>query len=223
MHNNLAAPTLRNLRRMTPRWPMNYHQALRAAERQASRLARAWNADERTIRESDILGLTRMVIIRDVAEGHEACDSSGSCRYTHGHWEVWLNPTETVVRQRFTLAHEVKHIIDFGCGVDRIYARLSAIEIEKVCDQFAACLLMSKQAIFRLWGDGLRTPEALAMACQVSVSAMRRRMIDLALPIDLDEPSPLDYKMAFPDEPEPDTLPGHFMPDPTPAPTGAPL
>lgn len=220
MHKQLPAPTLRNLRKMTPRWPMTYHQALRAAERQASRLARAWNADEQIIREVHILSLTRMTIVREAPNDHERCRSSGASRYANGHWEVWLNPDEPLVRQRFTLAHEVKHIIDSGCAVDKIYARLTAAEIERVCDQFAACLLMSKQAIFRLWGDGVRTPETLAMACHVSVSAMKRRMTDLGLPIDLDEPTPLTYSTVFPDGPHPDTLPGHLMPDMPTMPSG---
>lgn len=200
---------------MMPRFAISYHQALRVAERQATRLARTWETEHRAIREMDITRLTRISIVRHEPTGTspEPCPS-GSSRYERGRWVIWLNPSETAARQRFTLAHELKHIIDSGTTLATVYKHLSQHEIETVCDHFAACLLMSKHAVYHLWGDGLRTPEALAMAFHVSVSAMRRRMIELGLPTDLDEPSVLDYREAFPDLPAPDTLPGHFLPEP---------
>ena len=123
-------------------------------------------------------------------------------------------PTSSSKRENFTLAHELKHIIDNGAAHTTVYKQLTSSEIEAVCDHFATCLLMSHHAVYHLWGDGLRTPESLAMAFHISVNAMRRRMVALGLPTDLDEPSVLNYVDAFPDTPAPDTLPGHFLPEP---------
>jgi hypothetical protein len=215
MHQKLTPPSLRRLRDMMPRFAISYHQALRVAERQATRLARTWGTENRAIQEADIARLTRISIVRHSPPSHSSDASpSGSSRYERGRWVIWLNPSETAARQRFTLAHELKHIIDNGTALTTAYKRLSQHEIETVCDHFAACLLMSKHAVYHLWGDGLRTPEALAMAFHVSTSAMRRRMIELGLPTDLDEPSVLDYRDAFPEVPPTDTLPGHFLPEP---------
>ena len=198
-----------------PRYTVSYHQALRVAERQATRLARTWEAEHRAIREADITSLTRMTVVRHPCPdtGVAECPS-GVSRYEQGRWIVWLNPNETTSRQRFTLAHELKHIIDNGAAHPTVYKQLTPSEIEAVCDHFATCLLMSHHAVYHLWGDGLRTPESLAMAFHISVNAMRRRMVALGLPTDLDEPSVLNYVDAFPDTPAPDTLPGHFLPEP---------
>ncbi|OFE08236.1 ImmA/IrrE family metallo-endopeptidase [Rhodococcus sp. 1139] len=212
MHTRMK-PTLGSIRKLMPRWAMTYRQALRAAEKQATRLARAWQAENRAISEKDITSLTRMLIVRGDEQQREHVCHSGSCRYEKGKWIIWLNPTETAARQRFTLAHELKHILDAGSLVEMIYRRLSAEEVERVCDHFAASLLMSKQAVYHLWGDGLRTPEALAMACHVSVSAMRRRMDTLGLPTDLDEPVIEGYTDAFPPLHISDTLPDSFTQD----------
>ncbi|MFF8325369.1 ImmA/IrrE family metallo-endopeptidase [Rhodococcus qingshengii] len=212
MHTRMN-PTLGSIRKLMPRWAMTYRQALRAAEKQATRLARAWQAENRAISEKDITSLTRMLIVRNDDEQRAHACHSGSCRYEKGKWVIWLDPTETAARQRFTLAHELKHILDSGSLIEMIYRRLSAEEIERVCDHFAASLLMSKLAVYHLWGDGLRTPEALAMACHVSVSAMRRRMDALGLPTDLDEPVIEGYTDAFPPLHISDTLPGSFNQD----------
>lgn len=215
MHKKLTSPSLRRLRDMMPRFTISYHQALRVAERQATRLARTWEAEHRAIREADITKLTRMTVLRQPCTDAPAPECpSGVSRYERGRWIIWLNPSETTSRQRFTLAHELKHIIDNGAAHTTVYKLLTPTEIEAVCDHFATCLLMSRHAVYHLWGDGLRTPESLAMAFHISVNAMRRRMIELGLPTDLDEPSVHDYREAFPDVLAPDTLPGHFLPEP---------
>ncbi|QII04363.1 ImmA/IrrE family metallo-endopeptidase [Rhodococcoides fascians A25f] len=215
MDKKLSTPSLKRLRDMMPRFTISYQQALRVAERQASRLARTWEAEHRAIREADITSLTRMTILRRPCPGTSITECpSGVSRYEQGRWVIWLNPSETTSRQRFTLAHELKHIIDNGAAHTTVYKRLTPPEIEAVCDHFATNLLMSRHAVYHLWGDGLRTPESLAMAFHISVNAMRRRMTALGLPTDLDEPSVLDYADTFPVAPAPDTLPGHFLPDP---------
>lgn len=218
MYTNLSAPTLRNLRRMMPKFTLSHTQALRVAERQAVRLARYFDAECRVITETDLASITRLSIERSC--GHQQCPISGHSYYADRTWHISVEACEPRARQRFTIAHELKHIIDAGCRLDHLYRHLSTDQIERVCDYFAANLLMSKHAVYHLWGEGLRTPEALAMACHVSLSAMKRRMRELALPLDLDQPPLIDlhyshYSDAFPDADQPDTLPTHLTPDST--------
>lgn len=89
---------------------------------------------------------------------------------------------ETEHRGRFTLAHELKHHLDAQADVAAAYALLTDRQMESVCNHFAACLLMSKRLVYRLWGEGLRTSEALARAAGVSVQAMTIRLHALGLP-----------------------------------------
>ncbi|WP_420094814.1 ImmA/IrrE family metallo-endopeptidase [Nocardia asteroides] len=164
---------------MLPRRAVTYREAITIAEHQANRLTSAWGSH--SVREDGIRALTRIDIVR--ADPSECGDSthSGASRYTGGRWIVWLDATESEARQRFTLCHELKHILDWPHQSS--YRNLTQQEIERVCDHFAGCLLMSKRAIYQLWGDGLRTPEALAAACRVSLAAMKVRLKILRLPI----------------------------------------
>ncbi|CAM3526068.1 ImmA/IrrE family metallo-endopeptidase [Tsukamurella ocularis] len=200
---NTPAPlTLSTLRRMAPVYPVNFIEAKVVAERQANRLAAAWHAADRSIRESDITGLSRIAIERRTFTA--ASQHSGSSQWTNGRWVIALNDSESVARQRFTTCHELKHIIDAGCS--STYSQLTEQEIERLCDHFAGCLLMSKRAIYRLWGDGLRTPEALATACRVSLAAMKVRLSVIGLPINSGNRGRTGCRRAFPSAPLPRTL-----------------
>ncbi|WP_280273812.1 ImmA/IrrE family metallo-endopeptidase [Nocardia wallacei] len=165
-----------------PRREITYDEAIIIVEQQANRLAAAWG--NRPIQESDILNLTRLDIFRadfgnQSTRGNDL--HSGVSRYHNGRWMIWLDASEAEARQRFTICHELKHILDWL--YQSSYKNLSQREIEWICDHFAGCLLMSKVSIYRLWGDGLRTPEALAAVCRVSLAAMKVRLRILRLPI----------------------------------------
>jgi Zn-dependent peptidase ImmA (M78 family) len=180
MNTPTEAIRLATIRRLMPqRAKLSYLEALTIAERQANRLVTAWGGGERAIHEADILRIARITVVR----GDLGARASGSSRYHQGRWEVVLSNADNETRQRFTLAHELKHILDAGSDLAQLYQRLSDRQIERVCDHFAACLLMSKRSIYSLWGDGLRTPEALAQACRVSVSAMIVRLNVLGLSV----------------------------------------
>lgn len=182
MNRTHVLPTLASLRRLLPRRDITYAEAIMVAEQQANRLAAAWG--NRSIQESAILKLTRLDIVRVNFGEYPKCDGavhSGASRYHNGRWIIWLDASESETRQRFTICHELKHILDWPHQSS--YRNLTGQEIERVCDHFAGCLLMSKSSIYRLWGDGLRTPEALAAACRVSLAAMKVRLRILRLPI----------------------------------------
>ncbi|MBF6171283.1 ImmA/IrrE family metallo-endopeptidase [Nocardia blacklockiae] len=182
MNRSNALPTLTSLRRLLPRREITYDEAIIIAEQQANRLAAAWG--NRPIQESDIINLTRLDIVRADFGSRSKRGSalhSGASRYHNGRWMIWLDASEVEARQRFTICHELKHILDWP--YQSSYKNLSQREIERICDHFAGCLLMSKVSIYRLWGDGLQTPEALAAVCRVSLAAMKVRLRILHLPI----------------------------------------
>lgn len=171
--------SLTGLRRLLPIRPVTYEEALVVAECQASRLASACGQLTGSIEAHDLLKITPITL--EAVRPADRNRHSGSSMYRNGRWIIYLNPTESSPRQRFTLAHELKHIID--ASNTKAYSRLSEHQIEDICDHFAACLLMSKLSVHRLWGDGLRTPESLARAMRVSVGAVRIRLQTLGLPV----------------------------------------
>ena len=98
-------------------------------------------------------------------------------------WVIVLNPTEARTRQRFTLLHEFKHIVDHATK-DRLYGsetgRCRPVA-ERTADYFAACVLMPKMYVKRHWGRGPRSITSMARLFDVSPAAMRYRLDQLGL------------------------------------------
>ena len=130
--------------------------AQRVAELQASRLLAYGQIDEAPVPEELIAGLPRIDVQTVLG-----LDDSGSSRWQHGAWRIRLNADEAWQRRRFTLAHELKHVLDAGMA-DTCYRRLinrrDELVVEQICDQFAGCLLMPKRLIYRAWGERLQAP-----------------------------------------------------------------
>ena len=89
------------------------------------------------------------------------------------------------MRQRFTLAHEYKHIIDHpfeAYGLQGVAEGRQRQTIVHVCDYFAACLLMPKMLLRQAWTAGRSQDIAeLARTFGVSSRAMEVRLQDLGL------------------------------------------
>jgi Zn-dependent peptidase ImmA (M78 family) len=75
----------------------------------------------------------------------ELINGSGELRQTATGLEVVVNPQQPTVRQRFTIAHELGHVM-----IRQLQpaANQSTKEIERICDLFAVELLMP-ESIFR--------------------------------------------------------------------------
>jgi len=96
-----------------------------------------------------------------------------------------LNGVHSPDRQRFTLAHELKHVLD-ASHEDAIYGHLPEgparqRHIEAVCDHFAASLLMPRAWVKRLWGQGIQDLPVLSSYFDVSQQAMLIRLQALGL------------------------------------------
>jgi predicted transcriptional regulator len=179
-NNTPTRSVIAHLRSMLPTRPLQVWEARRVAETQASRL-RMLLGDPTPHFDTNQLGdLPRIAVTYD-----DQLRASGSSHWRNGAWHIEINPGEALVRQRFTLAHELKHVIDaplVGRSYSEIAARIDGDQqIEAISDCFAACLLMPKRWVKRLWGEGINDLTALADTFDVSTAAMKRRIEDLGL------------------------------------------
>jgi Zn-dependent peptidase ImmA (M78 family) len=156
--------------------------ARNVAERQALRLLRRQGIDGPPVPDQVIADLPH-VRVRYVA----ARTISASARWSKAQrrWLILVNRNDTTGRQRFSLAHEFKHVIDHpqasvlyrdGAG------RSAYLLAERSADTFASALLMPKAWVKRAFYDeGLRDERVLARHFDVSVAAMRVRIDQLGL------------------------------------------
>jgi Zn-dependent peptidase ImmA (M78 family) len=104
---------------------------------------------------------------------------SGASFWNGNSWIIQLNKHEIYSRQRFTLAHEYKHIIDHN-RADTLYVgsreATPAEQAEQAADYFAGCLLVPKKLLKRAYYGGMQRTADLADYFQVSEAAMTVRL-----------------------------------------------
>jgi Zn-dependent peptidase ImmA (M78 family) len=172
---------LASLRSVVPMRPLNRGEALRVAELQAIKLLEALGAEEPPMPENVIASLPRIQVDR-----LSPIPVSGSAHWAKGRWVIVLNGAEPLVRQRFSLAHEFKHVLDAPFD-SFLYPEsgdvTSHARAEQVADYFAGCLLMPKLWVRRAWTSGrdLQRLPALARRFGVSQAAMQVRLLQMGL------------------------------------------
>jgi hypothetical protein len=170
--------TIAAVRDLVPIRPLTRHEALSVAERQAFRFLELAGITEAPVPEQLISELPRVQVERVTP-----FPSSGAANWVAGRWVVVLNAAEPATRQRFSLAHELKHILD-DPFVDRLYGAVDPRDranwVEQVCDFFAGCLLMPRPWLKRAWSEEQHIP-SLAGRFHVSPSAMSTRLHQVGL------------------------------------------
>lgn len=170
---------LRRLRDLAPGHPLTYGEALALAERQASLLLELTGTSHPAVSDQVITELPRIEVRRMTP-----FPTSGASHFSKGAWRIALNATEPATRQRFSLAHEFKHIIDHR-DVSLLYRDLPREQrqmlIERVCDHFAGSLLMPRSWVEHAMARGIRHPIQLAQVFNTSPSAMSVRLTQLGL------------------------------------------
>jgi Zn-dependent peptidase ImmA (M78 family) len=165
------------LRDGVPIRPLSYAEALRVAELQATKFLSG--ATEPPFPETAISRLPRVQVERIFP-----APSAGATAWSHGRWLIVLNAADPRGRQRFSLGHEFKHVLD-NPFIDVLYpetARMTSHErAEQICDYFAACLLMPRIWVTRAWTTGSQNPRTLARRFDVSLQAMRVRLEQIGL------------------------------------------
>lgn len=172
--------TIRALRDMVPIRPLTQAEALRIAELQATKLLALEGVLNPGVPEGIIAKQPRLQIER-VPLG----DTSGATEWSHGRWLILLNNQESATRQRFSLAHEFKHVLD-NPFVRVLYPPIRGMSTaerrERACDHFAACLLMPRSWVKHLYcDDGIQDLRRLAYRFDVSQAAMRYRLNQIGL------------------------------------------
>jgi len=191
MHTTTNQPggsVLASLRALAPVHPMTLDEALRLAERQAGLLLELCDATAVPVPTSIVTNQPRITVERDPelpAHAASGCSDWDSHRRT---WLISLNPTEPRSRQRFTVLHEYKHIIDhYHPGLTgRLPRTVYGLEpVEYVAEYFAGCVLIPKRLLAAAYYDGIQRPADLAQLFDVSQEAIlvRLRQIGLAEPL----------------------------------------
>ena len=124
---------------------------------------------------------------------------SGAVEWVGGYWQILINADEPPTRQRFSLAHELKHMIDHAfIPIENDTNHLSEDEEpsrnthhESVCDYFAGCLLVPRPWLKTIWASGIQDLDQLANLFGVSRQAMAVRLSQTGL----SETPVLDYSV----------------------------
>ena len=187
MTTTINTSIIRGLRSLTPARPLNVTDARQIAELQANHLRRRTGDHSPHFDTDAIERLPKIKVIRSANPKDFGSKHSGFTQYRYDTkaWRIKIRSDEALVRQRFTLCHEFKHVLDiplrhFACA--GIAHRIdSKRQVEAICNHFAATLLMPKAWVGRLWGEGTQDLQALAYTFDVSRMAMRIRLTSLGL------------------------------------------
>jgi hypothetical protein len=163
-----------DLRSLVPARPLTYEETLRVADRQAAHLLQLGGISQPPVPDALVAGLPRIQVDR-----LSNIPVSGSTHWTKGRWLIVLNGTERITRQRYSLMHEFKHVLDnpfVGFLYPPIPGLRSHERAELACDYFAACVLMPRKWVKRAWGNRIQDPSVLARRFRVSRTAMQVRL-----------------------------------------------
>lgn len=166
------------LRQLVPKRELRRSEALRIAELQAARFRAVTGSETGPLEEAVVAALPRIRIER------RTLPTSGLSYWNGEVWVIALNDSEPAARQRFTLMHEYKHIVDHG-ATDRLYVatatRPTSEQAEQAADYFAGCVLMPRLLMKRAWGEGTQSLTALGRLFAVSPRAIEVRLAQIGI------------------------------------------
>lgn len=187
MHEQLdatgGASVLTSLRALLPRRPLLLAEALQVAELQATRLLKLQGVEDLPVPDEVITSLPRILVETDrsLPDSVSGCSDWDRLRRC---WVILINPREPRTRQRLTMLHEYKHIIDHGSpGLLRpnLVNGMQMAPEEYVADYFAGCALMPRRTLKAAWANGAQSVGALAATFHVSTRAMQVRLKQVGL------------------------------------------
>lgn len=190
---NATTNVIRALRELIPARALTLNEAYVLAEKQASKLLQLLNIERVPVDVALIAQLPKIEV--RVQPRHRMPNLAGFSQWSNGRWLVVINQDNVEGRRRFTLAHELKHILDHTTG-NVAYATLGGGDkkkrerlIEQICDYFAACVLMPSTVVKKAWCSGIQDIQTLALHFKVSAAAMKVRLTYLGF---LDDDRPIE-------------------------------
>lgn len=178
-NNATNGSVLALLRALVPQRPLTLDESLRIAGLQANRLLEHFAIASDAVPEEIVSELPRLRVERE----HDL-PVSGAANWNGQYWIITLNADETPYRQRFSLMHEFKHIVDHTTKHFLYSERRGSTaydQAERVANYFAACLLMPKRVIKREWCSSSQDLTTFADRFRVSPIALRYRLQELGL------------------------------------------
>ncbi|BCB84463.1 ImmA/IrrE family metallo-endopeptidase [Phytohabitans suffuscus] len=193
-HIEVPADFTTQIRRLAPKLPMTRGTASIVAEQQALRVRAIFGLRNTTrvpLGWIERIPNTRVQILGrlEVEAIARVPRATGVTRFEEdGTTVISLAENTSHAHKRFSLAHELKHLID-GLGADKtMYAQLGFgnrerrdRRIEGVANEFAACLLMPTALVTKAWDIGFKGVPELAGMFDVSEDAMYVRLKSLGL------------------------------------------
>lgn len=171
--------TITALRDLVPLKPLNRWELIALAQDQAERFLELEGIEGPAVPNRIVTDLPKVRV-----EHHSPMPVSGMTHWTGKEWLVILNSAEPLCRQRFSLFHEAKHVIDHKF-VDTMYKDFEPLErhlvAEQMCDYFAGCVLVPRPWLEEAWRSGTRDVMQLALQFDVSRPCMEVRLRQLGL------------------------------------------
>jgi len=190
----LPPQLLAHVRQLAPKRALTYSESLTVAQHQANAVRTLLGVTSPPMPLGWVTELPRITV--EVVPAHQLDEgTSGLTTRQDGRYLVRINKNRTRTHRRFTLAHELKHLVDYPyariwhAGLGHGDPESESYRIERTCDHFAANLLMPTNLLKRAWGRGLQNPRTLAQVFEVSEEAMRIRLDNLGLTDDDDLPA----------------------------------
>ena len=177
INQNETQGVLASLRRLFPERSLRFSEALRIAEIQAARLIQLTGIEAAPVPTDVVIALPHMSVVP------QDLPTSGMTFWDGENWTIWVNRREPATRQRFTVLHEFKHIVDHGAAT-RLYTggrQTPDRQAEMAADYFAGCVLMPRVLLKRAWTTGAQTPTAIARHFNVSERAAEVRLVQTGL------------------------------------------
>lgn len=175
-----SQPLLQRLRGLLPQHAITTKDAGRLTELIANQLRRELHLDGVTLTETVIRELPWIVAI----ERRPLKGRAGMSMQVSGGWVIVINSQEPVRRARFSLAHELCHTIlaEHGATIlPSIAGYASHKRVERLCDTFAAQLLLPRHLVAADWRDGIKDVEILAGRYMVSEQSMAFRLREMGI------------------------------------------
>jgi predicted transcriptional regulator len=171
--------TLAALREQVPARPLSPSEVRQVLERQATRLLKLSETLGPPVPVTEIASALPRVIVKHVPD----LPSSGRAQWNGSGWVLLIDSSEAKVRQRYSLAHELAHVVWHPLTAQVLPdtpKTLSEDRVEQACEYFAACLLMPRVWMKRAYFDqGIQDVPSLSRLFGVSWLAMRYRLEQL--------------------------------------------
>lgn len=169
------------LREQVPHRPLTPSEMRQVLERQTTRLLKLSQVLGPPVPVEQIAAALPRVVLRR----SEDLPSSGRAQWNGSAWVLLIDSTEPKVRQRFSVGHELAHVVWHTLSPVCLPATSrvdSDVRVEQACELFAASLLMPRMWMKRAYFDeGIQDVPSLARLFGVSWVAMQVRLEQLGL------------------------------------------